>query len=487
MNKITILSNKQCQIELVDIAIFNKLYKHLSFKQEGIEFNQKFSYGSGWNGITYLLTKGGKFNIGLLETVKKFLKSEYIDFLLEDKRSALIKNNSIDLSSKLEEFKLIPRDYQIEIANLADSNRHGVIRAATASGKSVSIALMIAKLNVPTTIFVIGLDLLGQFHRLLSSLFDEEIGYIGNGVCNIKRINVASIWTVGKALNLKGKVIEDEESEEISPSDLDKLKIQKSLKETKLAILDECHICRCSTITEIHKFMNPDYFFGFSGTPFRGQDDDMAITNILGDQLINISASFLIKKGVLPAPVIKYVTVPSINLNGETYQTVYKNYITENEIRNNLIVKHTKNLIDKNYVSLVLFKQIKHGRILKEKFEEAGIKFDILDGSDSTERRLEVKHKLENKEIDVILASKIFEIGFDCPMISGIVLAGGGKSIVNSLQIIGRSLRPFPGKKMSAIVDFYDQTKYLKKHSKKRVEIYESEPEFKIIKSKEMK
>jgi len=134
-----------------------------------------------------------------------------------------------------------------------------------------------------------------------------------------------------------------------------------------------------------------------------------------------------------------------------------------------------------------LFKQIKHGKILHDLIEAEGIKFEMLYGNDSLEKRNEVKNKLNSGEINVILASQIFDIGIDIPKLSGLILCGSGRSECRATQRVGRVCRKFPDKNQCVIVDFYDNIKFLKKHSTIRNEVYLREPGFKIIKSKEMK
>lgn len=51
----------------------------------------------------------------------------------------------------------------------------------------------------------------------------------------------------------------------------------------------------------------------------------------------------------------------------------------------------------------------------------------------------------------------------------------------------GRVIRSSPNKTYAAIIDFYDQTKFLKKHSMIRYKTYTEEPGFIVHKSKEMK
>lgn len=486
-NKLVINDYKYCQFITSDTTNFNKLRKFLSYRAAGVEYTA--AYKNGWSGITYLINTKGIFMQGLLPKVKDFLIKNNITFTLFDNRKEIIQNESIDLGKKLKKFKLIPRDYQEEIVNVALQNNKGIIRACTGSGKTICTALITAKLNKPTIIYVIGLDLLKQFHDLFSKLFDEEIGYIGNGICDIKRINIATIWSIGKAIKLDKKNIlaEEEESDEESELNEDQYsKVVSLLEETKLHIFDESHVITTNTINEIYKHITPEHIYGFSGTPFRDDNTDLLVHGMLGEQVINISASLLIDKGVLAQPIIKFIPVPPLNMTTAPYQTVYKSYIVDNDIRNNIIINQIKGLLDKKYTPLVLFKQIKHGQILLDLLKENNIKCEMLYGNDSLDRRTEVKELLTDKKIDVILASTIFDLGVDIPMLNSLVLCGSGKSTIRSLQRIGRVIRGYPGKKFAAVVDFYDQTKFLKKHSKIRFDTYASEDGFKLIRCKEM-
>jgi len=483
--KIVIKDNKFAQIISDDVDFLKRLHKNLSFKQDGVEYTPAFR--NGWNGYTYILTKTNKFPIGLLDHVKEFATDNSIEFTVEDLRPKATILDPIDISKKLTKLKMPPRDYQLDAIRAVSENQRGIIRAATGAGKSLIAALITAYLNKPTTVYVIGLDLLKQFHDLFSQIFKEEIGFIGDGVCEVRRINIATVWTIGRTLSLKKSEIfqdEDDEGEEFNPSNTQK--ILKMLSETRVHLLDECHICTTDTINALYKNINPEHLYGLSGTPYRDDNTDLLVEGILGKKIIDISASLLIDKKVLAQPIIKFISVPSISMPMEQYQSVYKNYIVENIARNNLIVNQTKELLNKKYTPLVLFKTIRHGETLFEMMKESGVKCEMLYGNDSIDRRSEVKLMLINKEIDVILASTIFDLGIDIPVLSALILAGGGKSSIRALQRVGRVIRAYPGKTHSAIVDFYDQTKFLKKHSMKRYKIYSSEKGFKVIKCKEM-
>ena len=169
------------------------------------------------------------------------------------------------------------------------------------------------------------------------------------------------------------------------------------------------------------------------------------------------------------------------------WERANKNYIVENETRNKLIVDSAKSLIEKKYIPLALFKQVRHGKILFDMMKNVGIKCEMIYGDDTLERRTEVKHMLLNKDIELVLASTILDLGVDWPFLSGLILCGGGKSSIRALQRIGRVIRSHKDKQYAAIVDFYDQVKFLKSHSLERCRVYASEEGFEIFKCDEMK
>ena len=163
----------------------------------------------------------------------------------------------------------------------------------------------------------------------------------------------------------------------------------------------------------------------------------------------------------------------------DTYPTVYKDYIINNDIRNDLIIEGAQKLVELGYPTLVLYQRLSHGKRLFTDLKDH-LPCMLLSGKDSAKQRDIVKTQLESGEINCIVASTIFDIGVDLPSLSGLIIAGGGKSSVRALQRIGRVIRKYPGKKHAAIIDFLDQAKFLKSHSEARYRIYASEPGFDV-------
>jgi superfamily II DNA or RNA helicase len=491
-----IIRENRCFIEdnEADQSFLWQLDRELSYKVQGAEHTRMYKGYMNldgkfvrWDGRNKLLEESNlSFPIGLLQRVDEFYKEQGRSFDIVDERPPKSIGRKIDLISKLKEQNKEPYPYQLAAVEATRQHDHGIIRVATGGGKSILSALVTADIGKETIIYVIGKDLLYQMHKLYTSLFDGiKIGIIGDGKCEIGFINIVSVWTVGQALGIKKtKIINeisdsDEEEKQVSPDKY--TDIINLINNTKVHIIDECHIAACDTIQEIGKFITPEHIYGMSASPWRDDNSDLLIECILGKNIVDISASYLIDKGFLVQPIIKFVKVPKYEKKASTtYKAIYQEYIVENEVRNNLVVSNAVSLVQKGYKTLVLFNNRKHGDILYNKLKDK-ISCSLLSGSSSMKEREQAKLDLESGKINCLIASRILDIGVDIPILSGLVVAGSGKSSVRALQRIGRVIRKYPNKKFAAVVDFLDNIKYLKDHSIQRKKIYSIEENF-IIK-----
>jgi superfamily II DNA or RNA helicase len=488
MAKILIKGHNSQIAEESDVEHILALDKHLSFFVLGAEHTaayRGFFNKSGdfvrWDGRKKLLTPSLTFPTGLVERVRDFYQNAGRSLEVIDQRPAKSVGNPKDILPRLRKMGKEPYPYQMDVISVIEKNDRGIIKMATGAGKSVVAALVTAHLGKKTVIYVIGKDLLHQFHALFSSIFEEKIGIIGDGLCEIHDINVASIWTVGQALGMDKKNIlldGDDDEEKLSAGKY--VDIVKMIKEAKVQIIDECHMSACETIQQIFKKTSAEHIYGLSGSPWRDDGADLLIESILGRYIINISASSLIEGGYLAQPLIRFrIVPPPTQPLDKNYPSVYKRYITENTVRNNLILEAAQILVGKGYQALVLFSSLKHGRLLYKLFSQH-MECVILDGSNSKEERDLVKERLASGEVKCVLASRIFDVGVDLPSLSGLVVASGGKSTVRALQRVGRIIRKYPGKKQAVVIDFVDQAPFLLEHSKARYRIYTSEEGFNV-------
>lgn len=482
-----IVENKFSKIDGEDdIDFLNRLGKFLSFKYIGAEFTPAFK-AHRWDGCEYLLSNKLVFMTGLLDKVISFYKMNEREINIIDKRQKFVPGKEIDISAGLKKLNLIPHDYQIAASELAAINCRTIFNHPTGSGKSLTAALIVAKLGKLTTVYVISKSLLHQFYEFFYELFGDRIGIIGDGICKVSEINIVSIQTAGRALGLKKKdvIVEDTSTEKFDENDTEK--ILSALKAAKIHIFDEAHICATVTIRKIYKIIDIEKIIGMSGTFCRDDGADLLLEGIVGNVSHDVSASELIKRNILAKPFIKFKYVKGYAHFKDSYPTVYSNHIVNNEYRNNIIISEAEILLEKGYQILILFKTIAHGKILKKMFDKKKIDCEFLTGTDKELVRDEVKQNMLSGKSNLLVASQIFDIGIDIKTISALILAGSGKSFVKTKQRIGRCLRDGKNKPFAAVVEFYDDVKYLKKHAQTRREIYETEPEFVVKMPKNVK
>jgi len=465
-----------------DLELYKALDNELSFQIKGAEFSaayQGYINESGefvtWDGKRHLLQSSGKFPVGLLPRVQEFFSQRGIYVPVIDQRTSRSPLLELDISSNLQKLGKIPRPYQIIAAETAVGTDRGIIRMATGAGKTLVSALITSKIGKKALILVIGKDLLYQTNSFFTKVFGQEIGIIGDGKCEIRDINVATIWSVGQALGIKKNITIDDDNDSEKKVDSSKFKnIKQMLLDSSTIVLDECHLAACDTVQAIARNIKGEYVYGMSASPWRDDGADMLIEAFLGRKIVDVGARNLIDQGYLVEPNIRFLAPKPYKFKSGQYQSIYSKYIVENEQRNGMIVKATMSMVEQDFVPVVLFNTIKHGDILFDKLRKFG-PIGLLSGKDSSKQRDKVKDELENGKIKCLLASKIYDCGVDIPLLSGLVIASSGKSSVRALQRIGRVLRLYPGKNIAAVIDFADQAPYLFDHAIRRKEIYETE------------
>lgn len=366
------------------------------------------------------------------------------------------------------------------------------------SGKSLVIAMLAGQLNVKTVVYVIGIDLLYQMQRTIEKALGIKCGIIGDGHCDIKKITVATVWTVANAFDKKYNPFDDEEkavrNEKLSNTE--KSKIVKMVNESQMFIFDEAQFLGAESLQLIAQASsNARYRFGLSGTPWRDGGDDILLEAATGKQFVDINATTLINTvdpstgyTVLVPPKIYFFQVPESEKKiDKNYLSIYNQYIVDNEVRNGMVIDSMSQLHGNGRKVLILVKMKRHGLNLLKKIPP-NIRAYYLDGDAPSDEREAVKELFNTGNLDVIIASSIFDQGIDLPLLDALILAGGGKSATRTLQRIGRVIRSAPGtaKKDAIVVDFIDQEKYVFNHSKNRYKIYKTEPGFIVKLPKEL-
>ena len=453
-------------------ATLRALSSTLSYKVQGAE-NSELYRKHRWDGMKHLFNMNTKkFPVGLLPIVRGVLINE--QYRIVDK------TRSLTLREPLECSGLDIRPYQLEAKEKALEAHRGILQVATGGGKTVIAAVIIAELSTNTLFMVHTKDLLYQAKKSFEDILGIHVGQIGDGIVDIQQVTIATTQSMATYMGVKfDKSGADKKEKPIDQSKASK--ILEFAQSVDLVIWDEVHRIACDMACGVAEKLPAPYKIGLSASPWRDDGNDMLIQGYIGNIVYKLSASDLISQGYLVRPIIKMEYIESNgNLMDLTYDQVYKKQVVDNHARNLKIVDLALGLLSRGIPTLILVKQIKHGKDLQKIFREKFGEVRFLSGNDISTYRNQTIEMMKEGTIDILIASTIADEGLDIPVIGGIILAGGGKSTTRALQRIGRAIRLSEGKTEAIIYDLVDQAPYLLQQGMQRKNLYKSEEEFVI-------
>ena len=231
-------------------------------------------------------------------------------------------------------------------------------------------------------------------------------------------------------------------------------------------IVSNCHMTPAKTIYKVMNSIGNAISVGLTATPYREDKEDLKIYAAVGEMVYNISRKELIERGYIADAEVRYIKLENHEKSRFIkYHDIYNAMIVNNGERNYKILKSVLN--NKNKKILILVSRIEHGEVLNTLLLEAKQDNVFLNGS--------MKERNIKDTDDVVIATSIFDQGVDLKKFDFLILAAGGQSSVQLVQRIGRVLRPKKDGHKSVIIDFMDESKYLKKHYVKRRKILEEE------------
>lgn len=381
------------------------------------------------------------------------------------------------------------RDYQRESIEAALKAKRGIIKVATAGGKTSLAGGIIKSLDQPSLFLVTQVPLLHQAVNSFRNFGIRDIGVIGD-----KRKD-PGYHTIADARYLAQLIKKDKE-------------IRKFVKQVRVLITDEVHRSAANSwLTSIVSCENVERVFGLSGTPFESRMKesirDMQIKGIFGGIIYEVTARELMKQGFIAKPKIymlpitggrlSHGAITNFRARGRQYNRIYVDGIVKHTERNGKALDALYILSKLNDLSaLVLVSQIKHGISIIEGLGSldipavflAGNKVVWKQGASEPEQDIITDFKSEtvadfaNGKYKVLVGSPVLGEGYDLPgdMVEAMVILSGGKGLIPVLQRLGRALRPKSGSNEVVVVDFHDnQHFYLENHSKRRAAEYRSE------------
>lgn len=438
---------------MVNITELNAVYCQITepiIVKEILSFEKEFWHRSGFSRKkkTYMhsmIDRGGNFLTGFLPKILNFLDSKNIKYKLD--------KIDYDFSHHLPSLGgIIFRDDQMRQMSSALNKGRGVIVAPTGAGKTVLMAGIISAL--------IGKRILFLCHTI--DLVDQAI-------TEFTRFGFTCSKMGGGSKDMTGDVVVS------TIQTFHKLNFKEYCDKFDVVLCDECHhsgVVNSSYYKVLSTLLAPTRF-AFTATLPVKKEVKLCLEGLIGPVVDELSFKEAMDIGILAVPDVRLIPVESYtDYETRTYADVYDKAIVNNKERNRLIVKEIKSLNREGLSTLTYVQKIEHIKNLLAMAEDMNVSLIDVQGKVGSETRLDIKQKLESKEIQNVVSTVVWREGINVKSLNSIIIAGGGKNEKDLIQACGRGARKDEGKDEFVIVDFVDSAKYLSQHFCERLKTY---------------
>lgn len=348
---------------------------------------------------------------------------------------------------ELENYRLKPNKMQVAfVKNVMEMRAQNIDKAlllsSTGTGKSLASAFMLREMGTRRALFIvhreqIAKQTLKSYKRVFGS--SRTYGLLSG---NSRELGAEFLFATMQMMS------KEDILSHYSPRDFD------------VIILDECHHAGAESYQKIMRYFKPKFWLGMTASPDTNQYD---IYSIFDHHIAyEIRLQQALEEDLL-CP-FHYFGITDLEINGEVFD-------------DNAGVKNFSNLISDARVDYVIDKANYYGfsgdrvkglifcsrkdeaKELSKKFNERGLRTEVLTGEDTQERRESVIARLTNDEdgedqLDYIFTVDIFNEGVDIPEINQVIMLRPTQSPVVFIQQLGRGLRKYEGKEYVVILDF---------------------------------
>ena len=385
---------------------------------------------------------------GCEDATRSFLNDNAVTYTIIDKTNH---GNKISVSFQGEE-----REEQLEAINALLPYTNGILHATTAFGKTVTAAAIIARKKVNTLILVHSKALLKQWHDRLTEFLN--IDYPKHEEKN-KRGRRKVFSPIG-CFDSSGNTLHGIIDIALIQSCLDEDGVKPFVQDYRMVIVDECHHVSSITFEQVLMSIKAHTIYGLTATPIRKDGHQPIIFMQCGPIRFTTDAKSQIAKQSFDRFLIpRFTSYNSILEDRLSIATLYK-YLSEDEIRNNLIVEDTCKAVNTGRTPIILTNRTAHVSVLAEKLKATIKNVISLTGTGTAKEKREAMQRLQtipdSEQLVIVATGKYVGEGFDYPRLDTLFLALpiSWKGLLT--QYAGRLHREYEGKKDVRIYDYID-------------------------------
>ena len=410
------------------------LYDYLSFEDSKSKFVRGRDGSVKFNANAKklsMLQVDDTFPTGLVGKVKRAALKKGMHIPIIDRRAApcvpldwqaAVVNTALLVPDGKGGVKPWLHDFQQAAVDKAILKTRGILDMPTGAGKTETACGIAMRLGHTNTLFVAPeADLMHNAARRWEKRAGIESGRIGDGYLKpVDGFTAATFQTLAARIRSGDK------------------DILEYLATVGCVIFDECHTLPADEFYRTAMQIPAYWRIGMSGTPLaRGDRKSLFSIAATGSIIYKVETQLLIERGFIAKPHIQMIRHQQ-DFEASGWQAGERQGIVESASRNRLAVQLALNIPKPG---LVFVKLKKHGILLEKMMKKAGLKAEFLWGEKNITQRDEAIKRLQDGDLDVIIASVIFQTGTDIPEVKSMVIACGGKSEIATLQRIGRGMR----------------------------------------------
>lgn len=331
---------------------------------------------------------------------------------------------------------LVLRDYQEELVARtlgawSNGTRKVLLQLSTGGGKTVifaAIASQFVRHQEGVLVIAHREELILQAASKLESVTEQVPGIIKAGYkATDSLIQVGSIQTLARRKNYPG---------------------------AGLVIIDEAHHASANSYRKLIEAYPEALILGVTATPRR--EDGYGLRDVFDELICSISTKELIVLGYLTDYKLiagfkysKHKVPKQRDFTKKELAEVAQDYKPEE------VLKQWNNFGD-NKKTIIFAVDVEHSKSITTQFRMGGIACEHIDGETPQDARKEILERFRRGTTQVISNCAILTEGFDCPDSEVVIIARPTTSVTLWLQMIGRVLRPAPGKSYATIIDMTD-------------------------------
>lgn len=354
-------------------------------------------------------------------------------------------------------------------------NDIGVLAAATAFGKTVLGAYLIAEKKVNALVLVHNVEIMNNWIKDLNSFLtiNEELPTYTTPKGRVKKRS-SLIGTFSSQKDSTTGIIDIAMITSLGRED----NINELVRNYGMVIVDECHHAAAVTHENVLRAVTARYVYGMSATINRGDKQDKKMFMQLGPIRHRYTAKERAQKqGIGHYIYPRFTRLVDLNQSEDKNPSDYYRLIMQSELRNMQIVSDVIDCVKRGRTPVVMTKYKEHAQKLYDMLQGVADHVFLLQGGKSLKERAAIREQMAAVRADeslvLVAIGQYVGEGFNYPRLDTMLLAMPISFEGNVEQHAGRLNRDYEGKKDAIIFDYIDQhVPTLKRMYYKRLRAY---------------